>query len=84
MLETFCKVGLQPEGANYDHSETVINLIRQLFWKRKDNNNKVLAIIQHVVAKFFLSFIFPKFYWLLKTNLEIRLVVLFYCPILID
>ena len=25
MLETSCKVGLQPEGGNYSHSETVIN-----------------------------------------------------------
>ena len=25
MLETSCKVGLQPEGGNYRHSETVIN-----------------------------------------------------------
>ena len=24
-LETSCKVGLQPEGFNYHHSETVIN-----------------------------------------------------------
>ena len=24
ILETSCKVGVQPEGAHYDHSETVI------------------------------------------------------------
>ena len=31
MLETSFKVGLQPKGGNYRHSETVINSIPQLF-----------------------------------------------------
>ena len=59
MLETSCKVGLQPEGAHYHHSETAIEFVI-LFWKRKDNNNKVLTItcsciIRNTVA-FCLSF----------------------------
>ena len=59
MLETSCKVGLQPEGGNYRHSETVI-LIKfvNCFEKRKDNNNKVLAIIEHVIAKFATQWLF--------------------------
>ena len=36
-------------GANNHHLETEINYIRQVFWKKKHNNNKVLAIL---VAKF--------------------------------
>ena len=31
MLKTSCKVGLQPEGGNYRHLETVINQTHQLF-----------------------------------------------------
>ena len=27
MLETSCKVGLQPEGAHYHHSETAIEFV---------------------------------------------------------
>jgi len=49
-LDTSIKVGVQPEGARNPHLETVINYIRQFFWKKKNNkNNKVLAV---AVAKF--------------------------------
>ena len=34
-LETSIKVGVQPEGADNRHLETVINYIRQVFWKKK-------------------------------------------------
>ena len=50
MLETSCKVGLQPEGGNYRNSSIVL--------KKKDNNYKVLSIIQHVVAKFSTQWLF--------------------------
>jgi len=33
-LETPLKVGLQPEGAYFRHSETVINLIRPFFLEK--------------------------------------------------
>ena len=56
MLETSCNVGLEPEGANYCPSETVINQIRRLFWKRKDNHNVLTTV--HVVAKFATQWLF--------------------------
>ena len=54
-METSIKVGVQPEGAHNRHLETVINYIRQFFWKKNNSNNKVLAI---VVAKFSTQWLF--------------------------
>ena len=56
MLETSCKEGLQPEGTHYHHSETVINWIRQLIWKRKDDNNKGTAFCLSFSWNFMVTF----------------------------
>jgi len=53
-LETSIKVGVQPEGADNRHLETVIHYIRQVFWKKK-HNNRVLAIL---VVKFSTQWLF--------------------------
>jgi len=60
-LEISIKVGVQPEGAHNRHLETVINYIRQFFWKKNNNNNKVLAIV-HLVAKFSTQWLFAFHY----------------------
>jgi len=39
-LETSIKVGVQPEGADNRHLETVINYIRQFFWKKKQQEQQ--------------------------------------------
>ena len=85
MSENSCNVlGLQPEGAHYHHSETVINFIRQLLWKRGDSNNTVLALIcsckiPNTVA-FYLSF-FWDFIGCVKLTLKSDWLFYFTVPV---
>jgi len=60
-LETSIKVGVQPEGADNRHLETVINYIRQVFWKKTHNNNRVLAmLVAKLSTQWLFAFHFPE------------------------
>ena len=64
MLETSCKEGLQPEGAHYHHSETVINYILKKRRQQQQHSFGINVYLQNLQYCGFLSFIFLKFYWL--------------------
>ena len=60
-METSIKVGVQPEGADNRHLETVINYIRPVFWKKTRNNNRVLAIlVAKLSTQWLFAFHFPE------------------------